>query len=973
MNGGCAAECSRYYIVKEIEIHADRGASYRAMPHRWAPLHFFRQRWSKLSLRAKGVIIIAIPISCLLVCSVLSGRLEARKAAAYESAKNALEIRAQLQNLFILLISAESEVRNFAVNGREEGIQPLGMVAASVDSIFTKLSDLVRENQDQQQRLTRLKRLVYGRLGGLKDLHAYYYESAGRTKAPAELLARAKISPDVLIALTEVASTETKLQQQRAKADDRSQTRLNDSITVVRIVGALGGLIASLLFSTGLSRRVRGLNQSALRVPEGISCPLPASDDELGRLGCAIQAAGEKVAAQSEELKLALEGAGVLIWDYRPTMGRIRYQAGSDALQHESIPSELLPETLNEWIAVVHPEDRDRVRAELNRITVDGGSFDIEYRVVIRGGEMRWMSVKAQSQTLGGEGVDRLLGVVADITAQKSNAQKIEQQTQELRTSREAFQQQTRILQSVLDSMGDGVVVADNNGTFVLFNPAATQILNGRALVGDPDQWAQHYGLFLPDGVTLYPTDQLPLVRAIRGESVDANEIFVRPAGASEGRWISLTARPLRQEDGEIKGGVCVMRDVTAMKRATQALQNAKKEADEANQAKSEFLSRMSHELRTPLNSILGFAQLLELELEGDQPRDNLRHILKGGYHLLGLINEILDLARIESGRISLSPEPVRIREALHDAIDIVRPLAAQHNVNINADVSLHGERHVRADRQRLTQVLLNLLSNGIKFNRSGGSVTVACHEMTGNMLRLEVIDTGSGISAENIPKMFKPFERFGAEAAGVAGTGLGLALTKRLVEAMGGNIGVESAVGIGSRFYVELAAIDDPALALESDQANDAMGSGRSRPQRGTVLYIEDNASNLNLVERILSHCPGVILISAMQGQLGLDLAALHDPDWILLDVHLPDMPGDEVLRRLQRNSRTRQIPVTVLSADATAGQISRLLDAGARDYLTKPLDVRNFLNLLESTLPKSEESYDVITGAYAERDHTS
>jgi signal transduction histidine kinase/CheY-like chemotaxis protein len=460
-------------------------------------------------------------------------------------------------------------------------------------------------------------------------------------------------------------------------------------------------------------------------------------------------------------------------------------------------------------------------------------------------------------------------------------------------------------------------------------------------------------------------------LRAIRGESVDGAEIFARPAGVAEGNWVSVTARPLREDDGEVRGGVVVIRNVTAARRAAEALKRAKHEAEDANQAKSEFLSRMSHELRTPLNSILGFAQLLELGDMTAQQCNNVEHILKGGYHLLDLINEILDLARIEAGRFSLSPEPVRMREALKDALDLVRPLANQQNVTLSQDVAIRCNRHVHADRQRLKQVLLNLLSNAIKFNRSGGSVAISCEETPDNRLRIEIVDTGSGISSDGLKKLFKPFERLGADSTEVSGTGLGLALSKRLVEAMGGTIGVESALGLGSRFFIELSIMEDPAEWLKGEEAAAVLASSIPRSQRSTVLYIEDNSSNLRLVEQILSHRPSVRLLSAMQGQLGLDLAELHSPEWILLDVHLPDIPGDEVLRRLRLNPRTRHIPVTILSADATPGQIGRLMDAGARDYLTKPLDVRKLLSLLEQTMGNTEPGVE-RPNAYAETDRS-
>jgi PAS domain S-box-containing protein len=371
-------------------------------------------------------------------------------------------------------------------------------------------------------------------------------------------------------------------------------------------------------------------------------------------------------------------------------------------------------------------------------------------------------------------------------------------------------------------------------------------------------------------------------------------------------------------------------------------------EADRANQAKSEFLSRMSHELRTPLNAVLGFAQLLEIDsLTGGQ-RDSVDHILRGGRHLLGLIDEVLDISRIEAGHLSISLEPVLLSEVIRETSELIQPVAATWKVQIDAEPSEAGDRYVLADRQRLKQVLLNFLSNAVKFNRSGGTVKLSVEEVPGDRLRLSVTDTGPGIAPRLIERLFTPFDRLGAETRGVEGTGLGLALSKRLVEVMGGAVGVDSVVGQGSTFWVELPRAECPMART----APAAIIPDEALATRGVVLYIEDNLSNLRLVERLLAHRPNVKLFSAMLGSLGLGLAREHHPGLILLDLQLPDIPGAEVLERLQRDAGTSQIPVVVISADATAGQIQRLRAAGAREFLTKPLDVRRFFQLVDDVL---------------------
>ena len=281
-----------------------------------------------------------------------------------------------------------------------------------------------------------------------------------------------------------------------------------------------------------------------------------------------------------------------------------------------------------------------------------------------------------------------------------------------------------------------------------------------------------------------------------------------------------------------------MVRDITLTKVTEDVLRQAKEEAERANRAKSEFLSRMSHELRTPLNSILGFAQLLGLADLAAQHQSNVQQILKGGYHLLELINEVLDLARIEAGRLSISPEPVQIKDAVKEALDLVRPIANLQNITLSADFSVHGDRYVQADRQRLKQVLLNLLSNAIKFNRSNGLVVLRCEEAGDRGLRIEVADTGLGIDEEGLKKIFTPFERLGADRNAVGGTGLGLALSKRMVEAMGGTIGVESTVGVGSRFHFDLSLVEhaaEPTVDLDFNAGLTALGQAAS--YQGTIF----------------------------------------------------------------------------------------------------------------------------------------
>jgi PAS domain S-box-containing protein len=418
-------------------------------------------------------------------------------------------------------------------------------------------------------------------------------------------------------------------------------------------------------------------------------------------------------------------------------------------------------------------------------------------------------------------------------------------------------------------------------------------------------------------------------------------------------RWMQAQARVYRDGGGRPVRMVGVVVDVTERQHGEAALNQAKQEADRANRAKSEFLSRMSHELRTPLNAILGFGQLLQRDDLTEGQRESADQMLRGGRHLLGLINEVLDVSRIETGSLALSQEAVDVDELLKETIDLIRPLAAERELRVEVPRQEGCAWTVRADRQRLRQVLLNLASNAVKYNHHGGSIEFACQAAADGRLRILVRDTGPGVPGDKLPRLFTPFDRLGAEMTDIQGTGMGLALSKRLTEAMGGSLTADSIEGKGSTFTIELARAEDPlehyqqALAAQPTSVQHH-GSGSER----TVLYVEDNPSNLRLVERVLAERGGVRLLTASHGQLVQDLVRQHQPDVVLLDQHLPDLDGEEVLRRLQSDPETAAVPVVVVSADATAGQIQRLLAAGASQYLTKPLDVAQFLEVVDQLL---------------------
>ncbi|MFW6205781.1 MAG: ATP-binding protein [Gemmatimonadota bacterium] len=502
----------------------------------------------------------------------------------------------------------------------------------------------------------------------------------------------------------------------------------------------------------------------------------------------------------------------------------------------------------------------------------------------------------------------------------------------------------------VAESASDGIITMDQDRRILFANRAAEKVFGQSItdMVGRPfsdlipervrEDHTAALEQYLDTVVTSHPDYALQIVGTGKNHREIALEI-------SFGEYV--------KNNEQIFTGV--VRDVTERKQLEHVLKRAKEDAERANRAKSEFLSRMSHELRTPLNAILGFAQLLELDELDPEQKESVEQILNAGRHLLALVDEVLDIARIEAGRMSLSMEPVSVAGAAREAWELVRHRAEDAGITLVSGEFRDCDAYITADRQRLKQVILNLLSNAVKYNRKNGTVVVRCGRgMTGpNRLRVSVTDTGRGIPEDAQTRLFQPFERLGAEATGIEGTGIGLAVSRGLVEAMDGEIGVESAPGEGSTFWFELPL--DPVQEIAEEEVEDVPVETQETTAPGrdsTILYIEDNPSNFKLVERVLARRPNVELLTAMDGAGGLEHARNARPDLILLDLHLPDMHGSEVLRRIHGDPATESTPVVILSADVTSGQIQELLDAGAQAYLSKPLDVQEFLEIVDGVL---------------------
>jgi PAS domain S-box-containing protein len=430
---------------------------------------------------------------------------------------------------------------------------------------------------------------------------------------------------------------------------------------------------------------------------------------------------------------------------------------------------------------------------------------------------------------------------------------------------------------------------------------------------------------------------------------------------------VSYNATTFYDRDRKLQGVFAAARDITERKRLDQVLQdknaeleNAKMAAEQANLAKSEFLSSMSHELRSPLNAILGFAQLMESDSLPPTPaqKESIAQILQAGWHLLKLIDEILDLAKVESGQVPLSREPVSLTEVMLECQGMFEPQAQLRGILMTFP-RFDTPQFVQADRTRVKQVLINLLSNAIKYNVKQGTVEVKCIESTPGRIRVSISDTGAGLYPEQLAQLFQAFNRLGQESGGEEGTGIGLVVAKRLVEMMEGVIGVESTVGVGSVFWFELISAAEPHLSMESGATT---ASAQPHLPQGarlhTLLYVEDNPANLKLVEQIIARRSDIRLLTAVNGTNGIEIARVSQPDVILMDINLPGINGYEALEILRSDPATARIPVIALSANAMPLDIERGLKAGFFRYITKPIKVKEFTAALDVALESAERA---------------
>jgi PAS domain S-box-containing protein len=701
-------------------------------------------------------------------------------------------------------------------------------------------------------------------------------------------------------------------------------------------VGVIAGFACSLasivFFTASVARRVQRNEENARRLAEGLQLLDPISGrDEVGVVAEALQ----RASAVLTERQVALEESEAM---YR-TLARNFPDGVVGLFDHD------LRFTLLEGKGL-EPIGFTKERVEGRTITEVGEEL---FPTIVRAVEAQYRAALMGEKTTTERLINDRTFLVQIVPVRSDTGEVVAGMLVGLDiTERKDAEEELRRAEAFLDSVVENIpnmvfVKSAEDLRFVRFNRAGEELLGSSRgdLLGKND-----FDFFPPEEAEFFTSKDREVLAGGRLVDIAEERIQTRERGE---RFLHTRKIPILDADGHPVYLLGISEDITDRRMADAQIRESKELAERANRAKDEFLSRMSHELRTPLNAVLGFAQILEIEDPTPDQRESIHQILAAGRHLLGLIDEVLDVSRIATGRLSLSSEPVSVTDALTEAADLIRPLAVERGIRLQIDDA--NGLHVVADRQRLKQVLLNLLSNGVKYNREGGDIIVTWTHVTPDRLAIRVADTGVGIASEAMARLFDPFDRLGAEMSDVQGTGLGLALSKGLIEAMGGTVKAESEAGAGSVFTIELSLAEPPVDRFEREwDGHDAPPSGLT-PSR-TILYIEDNVSNLRLIERIISDRPQVRLLSAMQGSLGLELARDHLPDLILLDLHLPDIGGDEALRRLREDPATRTIPVVMISADATQAQIDRLLAAGANEYLTKPLDVKRFLQVVETTL---------------------
>lgn len=629
-----------------------------------------------------------------------------------------------------------------------------------------------------------------------------------------------------------------------------------------------------------------------------------------------------------QRLSLAIEGTGDGVWEWHIPTGAFDYSHLYAAIQ--GYEKDELPYHISSWMDHVHEEDISRITSILNEyLSGKRPAYQVELRIRCKNGNYKWVMCRATVTERDSDGTpQRVIGIHTDITQHKES------------------EAQLLLFQQIFNSSQQCIAVADKNGKALFINQAYEKLM----------------------GFTLQDLEGKEFHRVASVDPVIGNTIR-ESVLIKKQPWTGMSCRTrkngeqfyalnhyglVEDSQGKISFIFVIFSDFTDELKKREMLSEALASAERANQAKSDFLSSMSHELRTPMNAILGFAQILEFdeELTADQ-LESVNEILKAGRHLLDLINEVLDLAKIESGKLVLSLEAIRLFPLVQECLQLIAPLANKRSITI--ELADFPEIMITADRMRLKQVIINILSNAVKYNIENGYIYIKPHIQDTESIRLEIEDTGLGISDKNLINLFQPFNRFEAEFSEIEGTGIGLAICKRLVEMMGGKIGVSSMVGQGSRFWVEL-----PRNSQEETHENQALPQSNLldtciQNVKQTILCIDDNPVNLRLIKQILSRRSDIALITAHTPELGIEFALAHQPSLILVDINMPGMDGYQVLRVFQSNTSLENTPVIAVTANASPRDIEKGKTAGFADYITKPIDISLFIQKINDHLSAS------------------
>lgn len=935
--------------------------------------------WDRLPIRFKGAVIVGVPVAALLLGALASFWLDRQNDRAEAVAVEAARARGVVDHVAHHLNETAAGLLAFVLSEDPDDLPEIDSeLYAGVAELGALEDPRTGESYAAVEQTSATARELLLTAGvTMRSARPLLVESEEDTLE--HLAERLQAQADLL----DVPLAQTMEAQAAAERDIVTREGRESAMYLLVLLGGLfGGIAAVWFFARSLTTRVSDLGAATEHLAAGdFSRPFPRGSDEIGVLGervyrafsdlRASEARSARILDASSDAYVATDGKTITAWN--GAAEAIFGWTKEEAVGREAI--DLLTPAAAEALAAAGVETTN-LRVETTAVHRDGHTFPIELSVV----------------PVDNDGRVTFHSFSRDLTEAKKAEQEIADRTLRMAEIIQTMNQMAtadldvRVLHQLLLERARSVTKADG-AALQLESGGKLKIVAGIGLVEDVvgrtlEIDGSMTGLTLTSGATQVSNDLFAddcVDHSVAAE-IGARSAITVPLVDGD-RVVGVLAVHSARDDAfgeaevtdiELLGGffgaviskiqAYVAREVVVRQRTealeelrvlhaemeakNDALVRATEEANGANHAKSEFLSRMSHELRTPLNAIIGFGQLLQADALHEDQADSVGHILAAGRHLLGLINEVLEISKIESGGTNVSLTPLDVGPLVRETADLVRPLAAERSITIAVTDSTVGAR-AWADEQRTKQILLNLLSNAVKYNAEGGRIDVEI-EQSRHGVNVKVADTGAGIPPHKIASLFTPFDRLGAENTDVEGTGLGLAVSRKLAEAMGGSLSLSTAVGEGSVFMLTLET-SEPGLPYPPKGSPPAPRGTPARPPSCTVVCFEDDPSNARLIERALRRTGDFALRVAPDGRAGIELAAAARPDVILLDMNLPDMSGIDVLHRLRADDRTAATPVVMLSADATADQMRTALDAGADGYLTKPVDLAELTRTVE------------------------